>query len=312
MNTFILIGEGYYALQVCEIIHLSSQASLLNIITSKNDRILTNWANENQIRIINQDNLNNYTDYNTNADWLISVNSSKIISSDTLNLFKNGGLNLHNGPLPKYAGLHVHQWGIRHGKLEFGSTIHYIDAGIDTGDIVSECSFPILENDTGLTLYRRSFAKGVELIIEVLNKIFNGEKLIPKIQDLSQREYYSHSSALDGRINWNWTMRQIVDFVRAGNYYPLKSPTYIAFLEPIIIGKIEILCAEPYKGIVTNPGTINLSSDGNPEISCSDGSVRLIDSRLDGVIMDNNDWAKFIFNLSGNQLISRSENYKES
>ena len=55
MNTFILIGEGYYALQVCEIIHLSSQASLLNIITSKNDRILTNWANENQIRIINQD-----------------------------------------------------------------------------------------------------------------------------------------------------------------------------------------------------------------------------------------------------------------
>ena len=94
MNTFVLIGEGYYALQVCEIIHQSSEASLLHIITSKNDRILTNWAKENKIQIINQDSLNNYTDFNTDADWLISVNSSKIISSDTLNFLSSAHASL--------------------------------------------------------------------------------------------------------------------------------------------------------------------------------------------------------------------------
>src|SRR5215204_3898092 len=91
------------------------------------------------------------------ADWLININSETILPSALLSHYEHRALNLHNGPLPQYAGRHVTQWGIRNGEKEFAATVHFMAGEVDTGDIVAERHFPIRASDTGLSLFVTSF-----------------------------------------------------------------------------------------------------------------------------------------------------------
>ncbi|MDD5195497.1 MAG: formyltransferase family protein [Candidatus Omnitrophica bacterium] len=177
-------------------------------------------------------------------DWIFSVLTPVILSPSILSIPTHGCINMHPGKLPEYAGNDVYQWAIRNGEKKFGVTLHWMTPQVDAGPIIYFKEFDISEKDTGLSLFIKCADSGTELISKALTEISQGKPL-PKIeQDLRRRKIYLHRESLDGKISWKLTARQIVDFVRAGDYAPFKSPTYSPFIclkgKQIVVKKAKI------------------------------------------------------------------------
>jgi methionyl-tRNA formyltransferase len=214
------------------------------------------------------------------ADWLLCINSTVILQAALLDLFDGRALNGHPGPLPDYAGLHAHQWAIRHGRIEYGATVHRMEPRVDAGPILAATRFPIRPDDTGLSLFRRAIGAAADLLTQVAPRIAAGEDIPLVPQDLSRRRVWRHSEALDGQIAWSLTARAVVDFVRAGNYEPFASPTYVATFEAPSGMPIQVLRAEIAGPTQQPPGALAALEETGPVIACGDGmAVRLIRAR---------------------------------
>ncbi|MDD4318702.1 MAG: phosphoribosylglycinamide formyltransferase [Candidatus Peribacteraceae bacterium] len=89
--------------------------------------------------------------------------------------WKNRILNVHPALLPKHPGAHAHAEVLRDGDTESGITIHWIDAGVDTGPVVLQQSCPVLPDDTEETLKTRVQELEKEWYPKVLAMIERGE-----------------------------------------------------------------------------------------------------------------------------------------
>jgi hypothetical protein len=85
------------------------------------------------------------------ADFYLSVLWPEIITP--LQLSECPWINLHPAPLPEYRGCNSYAHAIINGETEYGVTLHYMDAGIDTGPIIDSPRFKILPGETGRSLY---------------------------------------------------------------------------------------------------------------------------------------------------------------
>ena len=157
------------------------------------------------------------------ADLLLNVHSLHVVHDEVVRAPRIGSFNLHPGPLPEYAGLNTPSWAIANGESRHGATVHWMEAGIDTGSIAYEASFEITGDDTGLSLGLRCIEHGVELVGRLLDDAAAGT--IPsRKQDLSRRRYYGRAAPDGGRLRWDRPARRVADLVRAGDYGPFPSP----------------------------------------------------------------------------------------
>ena len=76
-------------------------------------------------------------------DVLFVWSYSMLLAPELIDMATKGAVNLHGGVLPEYRGGHVMNWAIINGERESAATLHYIDAGIDTGPVIAEQRFPI-------------------------------------------------------------------------------------------------------------------------------------------------------------------------
>jgi methionyl-tRNA formyltransferase len=98
------------------------------------------------------------------ADIGISAFFGYIVRQDILNLLPAGCLNIHPALLPYNRGAFPNVWSIIEGTPA-GATIHYMDASVDTGDIVAQQPVPVTPIDTGGSLYRKLELACVELFV---------------------------------------------------------------------------------------------------------------------------------------------------
>ncbi len=80
-------------------------------------------------------------------------------------------LNIHPSLLPKFKGLHTHERAIEAGETEHGCTIHYVDEGTDTGEIIAQAKVKVLPSDTADTLAARVLEQEHVLYPQVLHQI---------------------------------------------------------------------------------------------------------------------------------------------
>ncbi len=99
------------------------------------------------------------------CDIAVSVLFGYILKPDFLKLPPAGCINLHPSLLPYNRGAHPNVWSIIEGTPA-GATLHYIDAGVDTGDIIAQREVAVESIDTGETLYRRLETASLELFKE--------------------------------------------------------------------------------------------------------------------------------------------------
>jgi methionyl-tRNA formyltransferase len=158
-------------------------------------------------------------------DLLLNVHSLHVIHPTVLAVPRLGAYNLHPGPLPRYAGLNSVSWALYRGEKEHGVTIHKMEAEVDAGPIVLQEIFPIAEEDTALTLSFKCTQRGVALMLRLLDTVAETPhdlQFVP--QDLSRREYFGAEVPQGGRVSWLDPAKNIVNFIRACDYFPFHSP----------------------------------------------------------------------------------------
>ena len=96
------------------------------------------------------------------ADIAVSVLFGYVLNTDFIGLFPQGCVNLHPALLPYNRGAFPNVWSIV-SKTPAGVTLHYIDPGIDTGDVIAQKEVPVLVTDTGASLYGRLETEALEL-----------------------------------------------------------------------------------------------------------------------------------------------------
>ena len=159
------------------------------------------------------------------VDVLLNVHSLAIVRAEVLAAPRVGGFNLHPGPLPEYAGLNVPSWAVLHRRDRHGVTLHRMEPGIDTGDVVSRADFDLTPRDTGLTVSTRCAQRGIELVDDLLARLDDDPGGLPRTpQDLSARVYYGRKVPREGWIPWSSSTADVDAFVRAFDYRPFRSP----------------------------------------------------------------------------------------
>jgi methionyl-tRNA formyltransferase len=103
----------------------------------------------------------------------MSVLFGYLLKRDFLALLPQGCLNLHPAYLPYNRGAYPNVWSIVDGTPA-GVTLHYIDEGVDTGDIVRQKEVPVWCTDTGEGLYHKLEAAGLQLLREAWSAIQSG------------------------------------------------------------------------------------------------------------------------------------------
>jgi UDP-4-amino-4-deoxy-L-arabinose formyltransferase/UDP-glucuronic acid dehydrogenase (UDP-4-keto-hexauronic acid decarboxylating) len=159
------------------------------------------------------------------VDLLLNVHSLHVIHADVVGAPRIGSFNLHPGRLPDYAGLNAPSWAIYMGEKRHAVTVHWMEADIDAGAIAYESHFDIGAEDTGLSLSARCVKEGLPLLARVLEAAEGGREAIPaEPQDLARRRYLGRQVPEQGRIVWSRPPREVVDLVRACDYFPFPSP----------------------------------------------------------------------------------------
>jgi UDP-4-amino-4-deoxy-L-arabinose formyltransferase/UDP-glucuronic acid dehydrogenase (UDP-4-keto-hexauronic acid decarboxylating) len=211
------------------------------------------------------------------VDLLLNVHSLYLIAGEVVGAPRIGSFNLHPGPLPEYAGLNTPSWAIYNGEPEHGVTVHWMEPGVDTGDIAYESRFELTESDTGLSVSARCVREGVPLIERLLEAAAADPGAIQRIeQDLSRRRYYKRADVPDeGRIVWERPAKRIVDYVRAADYFPFPSPwgTPSTRLDDAEIGIVK--ASRTGEATDAEPGAVGEADERGVFVAAEDEWVRV-------------------------------------
>ena len=134
-------------------------------------------------------------------DLVCVVSYGVILPKSFLKIPALGCINVHPSMLPKYRGPAPIQWAILNGDNETGVSIMYLDAGMDSGDIILQEKVEIGEDETTGELWNRLSGIGARLLTKVVTDISNGI-----IERTPQPEEFVLAPMLDkemSKINWN-------------------------------------------------------------------------------------------------------------
>ncbi len=101
-------------------------------------------------------------------------------------------LNIHCGITPRYRGAHGAYWAVVNDDWDnAGTTVHFIDEGVDTGGVVAQRSIAVERGDNPRTLALKQNIAGIELVLEALERLKSGPLPTLTRSDLDSRLYYS-------------------------------------------------------------------------------------------------------------------------
>ena len=110
------------------------------------------------------------------TDYIVLAGYLSILSESFINKWNRKIINIHPSLLPKFGGkgmygMNVHRAVIEAKETESGCTIHFVDTGVDTGEIILQIKVPVLSDDTPEILQKRVLEKEHILLIEGIKKL---------------------------------------------------------------------------------------------------------------------------------------------
>ncbi len=151
----------------------------------------------------------------------ISAYFGYIMRPDFLELLPAGCINVHPAFLPYNRGAYPNVWSIVEGTPA-GVTIHYVDDGIDTGDIIAQREISVEPVDTGETLYHRLERAALELFRETWPKVRSGEVTRvaqdPELGTLHRVRDVEQIDEID--LEASYRARELIDILRARTFPP--------------------------------------------------------------------------------------------
>lgn len=105
------------------------------------------------------------------VELVVLAGFMRILKAPILDAFPHRIINLHPSLLPKFPGREAWAQALAAGETVTGCTVHFVDAGVDTGDVISQREVSILPNDTPASLHGRIQIAERELYPEVIGRL---------------------------------------------------------------------------------------------------------------------------------------------
>jgi methionyl-tRNA formyltransferase len=225
-------------------------------------------------------------------DLIVVVAYGQILPQTILDLPKFGCLNVHTSLLPKFRGAAPIQWAIATGENETGVTVMKMDAGLDTGPVVSQRRTPISPEDDSSTLHDRLAQLGAELLAHTIPD-YVARKIQPQPQDAGGASHAPKIKKENGRIDWNLPAKTIWNRLRA--FTPWPGAFTILAGEPgpsrpagLKIWKAEIIerGGDGLPGRPTAklpcPGEILSADKSGIVVGCGENALRILELQREG------------------------------
>jgi len=223
---------------------------------------LKKFGEERNIRRAQLDEL-----YKTEDLLFISLEYSEII--DPKKFLTNRLFNIHFSLLPKYKGMYTSALPIINGEEESGVTLHKIDSGIDTGEIIDQIRFQISEDDTARDLYQKYLDNGILLFERSIGQLID-ENFASTPQPANGASYYSKKSIdyTAVKINFYKTAFEVRNQFRAFTFREYQLPKFEAWE----IAKAEITTERSIK----KPGSTVSENEDAFVVSTIDYNISLL------------------------------------
>lgn len=206
-------------------------------------------------------------------DVIITCAFGQILSQEIIDIPKFGVINVHASLLPLYRGASPINYAILNGEKKTGVTIMRTDAGIDTGDILTQSETEIGENETAGELFERLAVMGAELLFKTFDSIIDGTAVYVK-QDGAKASFTKMIKKEDAKLDFNESAIKNFNRVRAFN----PAPVAYAFMDGV---KYKFFTVRPLCGEHGTPGEVSATTQ-SLIIGCNGGAIEVIELQKEG------------------------------
>ncbi|MBT7462368.1 MAG: methionyl-tRNA formyltransferase [Bacteroidetes bacterium] len=250
------------------------------------DMVLKQYAKESNINLLrhpkvsSNDFLQSIDKYK--CDIFVSMSFNQIFRKNFIEYPPLKTINCHAGMLPFYRGRNILNWVLINDESEFGITVHYVDEGIDTGDIILQRKIPISDSDDYSTLLAIAYEECANVLYESLILIYC-QKTSPIVQSTIHPTgfYCNRRQAGDEIIDWNQGSREIFNFIRAICHPGPNARTFLKGTEMQISKATIINDAPTYKLI---PGAIIGKRGNSILVKTQDTFIELVHYDYNGTV----------------------------
>ena len=211
---------------------------------------------------------------NLQADIMVVVAYGLILPQVVLDAPRLGCINVHGSILPRWRGAAPIQRAVEAGDKETGVTIMQMDAGLDTGAMLTITRCPIEPSETSGSLYDKLAALGAPALLSTLDKLKAGTA-VAVAQDNGQSTYAKKIDKAEALIDWSQPAIIIDQRIRAFSPFP-AAYTEIEGL------RVKIWAAQTSTQQLGTSGEIVAADDNGLLVGCGQGSLLLTEIQLAG------------------------------
>lgn len=228
-NKVVIFANGIVGLQIIEFLISHYKTDISSIVLHESDTLISTYLegkfDKNRIFFYAKDKKQDLFPFlkNDETDYFILAWWGYIIKEPIISLPKIGIINFHPSWLPYNRGKHYNFWTLVE-DCPFGVSLHFVNEGIDTGDIIYQQPIDKTWEDTGKSLYEKAQKAIVLLFVENYENIRQGNYSRQK-QDLSQGSYHLAKEIDQASIIYldkSYTAKDLLNLLRARTFeaYP--------------------------------------------------------------------------------------------
>ncbi len=276
----VFMGTSDFAVPTLEKLLISKNHEILAVFTKqpsisgRGNKLQTSpihdFANKNNLKIYTPKTLREpliqkqFQDLN--PDIAIVISYGLILPPEILNIPKFGCFNVHPSKLPLYRGSAPLQRSIMNGEKESAVCVIKMDSGIDSGDIVNQEDFIILDNENYQDISKKTAEIGASLITITINQIADKSIKFHK-QNEKFATFAKKIEKIECLINWNNNCEEIFNKIRSLNG---NLEAYFNYYNE----KIKILECDFVKNKNIDKKLIGTIFDKDLSIVCQDGIIK--------------------------------------
>ena len=205
-------------------------------------------------------------------DLIVVAAFGQLLPQTVLDIPPCGTINLHPSLLPKYRGAAPIQWALINGEAETGVTLMLLDAGEDTGDIISADRVLIRDEDTAFTLTEQLAQLGADQLVQCLSAMPNEGPPSAIPQNHGEATHAPRLTKETGHIDWDQPATAIHNLVRGTAIWP---GAYTFFRDEL---RLKVIRCQPLpRTLAAQPGTLEIVDRQALVVATGEGTLQLLE-----------------------------------
>lgn len=208
------------------------------------------------------------------VDVMVVAAYGLILPQAVLDIPRHGCINIHASLLPRWRGAAPIHRAIEAGDAQTGISLMQMDAGLDTGAIISKASLAITEADTTASLHDRLAAVGAQAVLEALRTLESKGALGSTPQPQAGATYAAKIDKREAVLDWRRAATDLARKVRAFDPFPGAVATLDGVTLKVWAADVDAREARAFPG-ERAPGTVLAVTREGVTVACGTGAIRI-------------------------------------